>query len=173
MTIANDFDQLERVFARLNRRNRPSRVFRDSLRKNNRLRQISRSGPLGRAGLNSASILGSALVEQLFSDGGFVGGTAGQAGINQTPPFNGGIGSGNTATGLGDIFSQSSVQFGLASVFATLFEGLIGEALSSTRTRTSVSETERSQEASQRWNTSRSQADAELASIVNRGLGQL
>lgn len=170
MTISTDFKQLEQLFARLDSRQGASKILRDSIRSNERLRRISRSSALGRAGVNSASMLGSVLVEQLLSHALAGANGAGHAGLPQYSPFSGGI---NTASGLGDIVSQTSVQQGLAGIFSNLFEGLFEDAFTRTRTRSNSTESQRSQETSTRWNTSRSQADAELASIVNRGLGQL
>ena len=177
-TTASDFAQLVRSFERFNSQGSASRIFRDSLRSNNRLRRISRSSPLGRAGVNTASILGEALIGNLFGGDSFSAGGSGRSGgfSNGVTGISGGIlGGANTASGLGDIFSGNGTQRSLLGVVSNLFEGLIGDALGVNRTRTSTTsrESDRSQEFSRLWNTSRSQQDAELASIVQRGLGQL
>lgn len=162
MAFIKDFDTLSQTFERLNQRQRPSQIYRESLRSNRRLRRVSRQSPLGRAGVNTASVLGGALVDELF-----------KGGFNFDTVFNPSSGSVNTASVLGDIFDHRSVQYGLANIFGDLLQGLATQAFTRTSRRTTVSETERSVDASQRWNISRSQYDAKLASVVQRGLNQL
>lgn len=173
VTRASDFDQLESLFEQFNRRQQSGRAFRASVRQSIHLRRLSRRSPLAKAAVSTASILGEALFDQWFSADAFSGNGGLTArrpqSTQQTPPF----GGSNTASGLGDIFSQASVQVGLANVFAGLLEGLLGGSSNKTRTRTSTSESSRSIDAASRWSTSRSQQEAEVARMVNRGLGQL
>lgn len=169
-TKASDFAQLEKILERVNRRNRPGRIFRDSIRQNDRLSELRRSSPFGRAAVDTISLLGSALSDELFSTQQGIP----RGGSNGGIIFSDGVGnSDNTASGLGSIFSQDKIQFGLANIFTNLFEGAIQQAFSKTKTRTTASESARSIDTQSRWKLSRSQQDATLASVVNRGLSQL
>ena len=155
MTIKTDSEQFQEIIKLLKRRSR-------------HYRRRGRLSPFERAAIDSAALLLEVLASQSSPTGSFVRDgflPRPSKSSSKTPPFPGG-----GASDHGNILiPQNAPQFQLVSIFSNLMEGLFEQAFTKTKTRTTTSESARSVAAQNRWNLSRSEQDAQLASRVNRG----
>lgn len=156
-------DELDSVFGRPSQaqsgRSTTRSLFRQISKQNPGFKNFARD-PFGRAILNTATLLARLSMEndaRKYAEE--------NDGIGSFPPT-------NTATRSGKLNSRSLEVAG-ADIVLDLVEGLVSQALARRKVTTSISESARSRETQKLWNSSRSDQNATLAKIVQRGLGQL
>ncbi len=150
-------DDLNEVFGRPNYNagsTANTRTFlRQIARKNPAFRQFARD-PMGRSIINTATLLARLGMESSRIRGG--------SNAEQV----------NTASLAGRL-NRGSVEFAATDIVLDLIEDAINKALSNKKVTTSSAESERSMQAQKQWNSSRSDRDAMLAKMVQRGMSEL
>jgi hypothetical protein len=127
--------------------------FRQIAKQNPAFRQFARD-PLGRSIINTATLL---------------------ARLSFEASTNSDIGGGNrsnTATRAGRL-NRGSTEFAATDIVLDLLQDALTKALSSKKVTTTSAESERSKQAQKHWNSSRSDREAMLAKMVQRGMGEL